>query len=109
MWTTTATSINQFLSGEFDVVEQRLLAEECLSLLETLDLKTRGYRHGGYEPPSYEAWLRSFDPKESRLPEELFEQLDVLVPGRCGLEYRRIRRLRESRRCKEDGESLVSD
>ena len=92
VWTTTAAAIKEFTACEFDVVETKMLAQECLALIELLDTSPKDRNK------SYAAWLESFDPSTSVFPEHLFQRLDCLVPGREGERYRRIRRLRERRR-----------
>ena len=90
-WSKTTGALREFIAHDFDAWEAQILADECLSLLDALDTRVAGAKL------SYSEWLDAFDPNTSRFPEELFEQLDMLVPGETGRRHRRVRRLREGK------------
>ena len=90
-WLKSSSAVQEFSTREHDKGEQQYLALECLSLLDVLDTAP----HDRKLP--YASWTAKFRQEESRFPEELFEQLDVFIPGEEALKHMRTRRLRERR------------
>lgn len=90
-WCGTANAMKEFTANEVDIAEQQILVNECLSLLELLDSGPEDQKL------SYASWLETFNLETTSFPDELFEQVDLFVPGEDGAKHRRIRRLRETR------------
>lgn len=88
-WLKSSTAVQEFSARGYDKEEQQHLALECLSLLDVLDTAP----HDRKLP--YTTWTAKFKQEESRFPEELFEQLNVFIPGEEALKHMRTRRLRE--------------